>query len=435
MTIFHSNLECNTVTLYFKEAIMQPFRCTAAAVMACALSLPAGAGASQPAWQPTWYAAPQPAWDDSFILPTNVPARLSGQTVREIVRISVGGTRVRVVLSNRYGTVPVQIGAVRVAHAADGGAIRAATGRAVMFSGRAAVTLAPGASAVSDPVAFAVAPLTRLAVSTWFPDDTPVQTFHWGEQQTAYVGQGDVGQRAAFDPVDTFHGRAFLTGILVDAPAPARTVIAFGDSITDGNGSTPDANRRWPDVLAQRLAGRGVAVVNAGISGARLLGDKMGVNALARFEQDVLGQPGTKTVILLMGINDIGWPGSPFAPSAPPMTAAQMIAAYQQLIAMAHLHQVRIVGATVPPFEGALAGTPFAGHYSVAKERVRLAVNAWIRTAGAFDVVVDFDALLRDPARPARMLPAFDSGDHLHPGDTGYRAMAEAIALETLFAE
>ena len=222
----------------------------------------------------------------------------------------------------------------------------------------------------------------------------------------------------------------FLASVLVDAGPAAHTIIAFGDSITDGNGSTPDANRRWPDRLAERMAasGRDVAVVNAGISGARLLGDKMGVNALARFAQDVLAQPGAKTVIVLMGINDIGWPGSLFAPDAPPANAGQLIAAYRQLIALAHLHHIRIVGATLPPFEGALAGTPFAGHFSPAKDCVRIEVNAWLRTADAFDAVLDFDALLRDPAHPARLLPAFDSGDHLHPGDAGYQAMADAAS-------
>jgi len=383
-------------------------------------------------WQTTWFAAPQPLWDSSFILPTNMPASLSGQTVREIVRTSVGGQRVRVQLSNRYGATPLTIGAVHLALAAEGGATVAASGRAVTFNGRTAVVVPPGAPVLSDPVAFPVGPLTRLAVSTWFPAQTPLTTFHWGDQQTAYVGTGKIMQLTEFKSPTELKGRAFLAGVLVDATPHAHTVIAFGDSITDGNGSTPDANRRWPDALAQRLAGRGIAVINAGISGARLLQDKMGVNALARFEQDVLGQPGPKTVIVMLGINDIGWPGSPFAPNDPAITAGQVIAGYQQLIALAHAHQVRMVGSTLPPFEGALGGTPFAGHFSPAKDAVRHAVNHWIRTAGAFDAVIDADAVLRDPQRPARLLPAYDSGDHLHPGDAGYQALAAAIKPEQL---
>lgn len=375
-------------------------------------------------WQTTWFAAPQPSWDDTFILPTNVPASLSGQTVRELVRTSVGGKQLRVQLSNRYGSTPLTIGALRIALVRDGGQVDPATERALTFHGSASVVVAPGAPVLSDPVDFVVKPLTRVAVSTYFPVDTPVRTFHWGDQQSASI-------TSASAPAQQVKGRLFLTSLLVDAGPTAQSVIALGDSITDGNGSTPDANRRWPDLLAQRLAPQGVAVVNAGISGARLLGDKMGVNALARFEQDVLAQPGAKTVIVLLGINDIGWPGSPFAPADPAVSAEQLIGGYQQLISLARAHQVRIVGATLPPFEGALAGTPFAGHFSAQKERVRRSVNDWMRAAGAFDAVVDFDAVLRDPAHPARLLPAFDSGDHLHPGDAGYAAMAAAFGAGT----
>jgi len=398
-----------------------------AAVLASALS-------TTP-WQTTWFAAPQPTWDSSFILPTNIPASLSGQTVREVVRTSVGGRHVRVQFSNRYGTVPLTIGGASIALAGEGSDIVAASGHPLTFHGRASVVVPPGAPVVSDPVAFPVGPLTRLAVSTYFPATTPLSTFHWGDQQTASIGTGDVMQLTEIHDATAMRGRAFLTGVLVDAQPNARTVIAFGDSITDGNGSTRDANRRWPDALAQRVAGSGVAVINAGISGARLLQDKMGVNALARFEQDVLAQPGARTVIVMLGINDIGWPGSPFAPHDPAVTADQVIAGYQQLIALAHVHQVRILGATLPPFEGALHGTPFAGHFSPAKDQVRHAVNAWIRTAGAFDAVIDMDAVLRDPGRPSRLLPAFDSGDHLHPGDAGYQAMAAAIEREQLFPD
>jgi lysophospholipase L1-like esterase len=410
---------------------MHPSFPVGTAILACALSLSASGA---PVWQTTWFAAPQLVWDSSFVLSTNIPAHLAGATVREIVRTSVGGKRVRVQLSNRYGNTPLDIGAVRIALAGEGSATVPASDRALTFNGRTAVIVAPGALVLSDPVEFIVGPLTRLAISSYFPAKTPLTTFHWGAQQTAFIGTGNVTQQARFKPAGQIKGRVFLTGVLVEAGPAARTVIALGDSITDGNGSTPDRNRRWPDALAQRLAGRGVAVINAGISGARLLGDKMGANALARFEQDVLAQPGAKTVIVLIGINDIGWPGSPFAPGERAVTAAELIAGYQQLITLAHVHQVRIVGATLPPFEGALAGTPFEGHYSAAKDQVRQAVNTWIRSADAFDAVIDMDAVLRDPARPSRMLPAFDSGDHLHPGDTGYQAMAGAIALESLSA-
>jgi lysophospholipase L1-like esterase len=226
----------------------------------------------------------------------------------------------------------------------------------------------------------------------------------------------------------------FLSAVLIDALPDSRTVVALGDSITDGNGSTPDADRRWPDFLARRLAPHGVAVANAGISGARLLNDGMGERALARFEQDVLRQPGVSDVVVLLGINDIGWPGSPFAPAETMVTLNELTAGFRQLAATAHARTIRITVGTLPPFEGALEGTPFAGHYNPQKEVLRLRLNDWIRGAGIFDGVVDFDAVLRDPARPQRMRAELDSGDHLHPGDAGYRKMADAIDIDAIVA-
>jgi lysophospholipase L1-like esterase len=370
---------------------------------------------AQEHWTTSWYAAPQPAWDATFALPMNVPARLDNATLRETVRLSAGGQRIRLVFSNRYGHEPVRLGAVRVGPADDPGAARALT-----FSGQPGAAILPGATVTSDPVALPVRPLSQLAVTTWLPAPTPVASFHWGAQQTVYIDRAKVG------------GRLFLSAVLVESTQPARTVVALGDSITDGNGSTPDADRRWPDVLAERLAPHGIAVANAGISGGRLARDGMGVSALARLEQDVLSQPGVSDVIVLLGINDIGWPGSPFAPGERPVTLDELTAAYRQLVAASHVRGVRVTAGTLPPFEGALAGTPYAGHYSPDKERLRQRLNDWIRTAGVFDAVVDFDAVLRDPARPRRMRADFDSGDHLHPGDTGYRAMAEAIDIAPL---
>jgi lysophospholipase L1-like esterase len=327
------------------------------------------------------------------------------------------------------------------------------------FGGQREAVIAPGAPAVSDAVDLPVAALERLAASVYLPQRTPLATFHWGAQQTAVVTPGDTtgiaaapgaddaagaygpdtahaaASRAshAAPPLESLPGRVLVSAVLVESDQPARTVVAMGDSITDGNGSTPDRDRRWPDYLAARLAPGGVAVVNAGISGARLLGDRMGANAAARFEQDVLAQPGVATVAVLLGINDIGWPGSAFAPDEAPMTAQRMIAAYRQLIAQARVHGVRIVGGTMTPFEHGLQGTPFATHYSAAKDALRKEVNAWIRGSGEFDAVADFDAALRDPAHPARMLPRYDSGDHLHPGDAGYATMAEILNDALLF--
>jgi lysophospholipase L1-like esterase len=289
---------------------------------------------------------------------------------------------------------------------------------------------------VSDPVDLAAPALGRVAVSLYLPQPTEPSTFHWDARQTAYVADGD--QTAAIQlPADAtkLDTRVFLSALMVESPTPPKSVVTLGDSLTDGNGSTPDADRRWPDVLAERLAARGVAVLNAGISGGRLLKPGMGLSGLARVQRDVLGQPGVRAMIVMLGTNDIGWPGGPFAPQEPPMTAEALIDGLRQLIAQAHAHNVRIVGATLAPNENALQGTPLEGHHSPAKERVRQAVNRWIRESAQFDAVVDFDALLRDPARPSRLLPAYDSGDHLHPGDVGAKAMAQAIDLDVLLDE
>ena len=369
-------------------------------------------------WLSSWYAAPQPAWDSGFVLPMNVPAQLADQTVREHVRISAGGKRIRLVFSNRYGREPLTLGSVRVAPEVD-----ASRAQALTFSGKPVATIPPGATATSDPVALTVRPMERLVVTSHLSLPTRVASFHWGGQQSFEILSPTSGSTARAD------GRLFLNSVLVEAAPGGRTVVALGDSITDGNGSTPDMDRRWPDFLAQRLAPHGIAVANAGISGARLLKDGMGRSALARFEQDVLGQPGVSDLIVLLGINDIGWPGSPFAPRDNAVTLEELQAGFRQLAASAHAHGLRVTVGTLPPFEGALEGTPFAGHYSAAKERMRQQLNGWLRTAGLFDAVVDFDAVLRDPRRPGRMRAEFDSGDHLHPGDAGYQAMAAAIDI------
>ncbi|WP_296946910.1 SGNH/GDSL hydrolase family protein [uncultured Massilia sp.] len=409
-----------------------PIDKTASSAPALALALALALGAAAPAaahaatdgahWATSWYASPQPAWGAGFILPTGVPATLDDQTLRETVRVSAGGKRVRLVFSNRYGHAPVAIGRVRLA--LDG---QAGAGHAVTFGGRDDAVLAPGAQLVSDAVALEVAPLARLSVSTWLPRPTRIDSFHWGAQQTVAVAGHDRTGAPDFAPHAVVPGRLFLSGVLVETAAAPHVVVALGDSITDGNGSSPDRDRRWPDALARRLAPHGIAVANAGISGARLLRDGMGVNALARLEQDVLAQPGARDLIVLLGTNDIGWPGSPFAPAEAPAELDDLVRGYIQLVASAHARGIRVIGATLPPFEGALEGTPYAGHYSDAKERLRRALNAWIRAGGAFDAVVDFDAVLRDPRHPGRLRPDYDSGDHLHPGDAGYAAMADAI--------
>jgi lysophospholipase L1-like esterase len=389
-------------------------------------------------WIDTWSASPQPVWEPDFFAPAGIPRTLRNQTIRHVARISLGGSRVRVEFSNEYGEHPLVIGAAHVALAGEKDAIAPGSDRVLTFSGSTSITVPPGAPVWSDPVDLAVAALGSVAVSLFLPEVTPATTWHNDARQTAYIsGEGDFTAAERFEPAQTVTSRIFLSGIAVDAAPEARAVVLFGDSITDGDGSTLDANHRWPDFLAERLnkANPKVAVLNEGISGARVLRDRMGDNALARFDRDVLSHPRADTVVLMMGINDIGWPETILVPKGEPAPSAEdVIDGYEQIIARAHANGMRIIGATLTPFEDTFRGTPLYGYYSEAKEAKRAAINQWIRTSGAFDGVIDFDAATRDPANPKHIRAEYDKGDHLHPNDTGYKAMAESVDLGLLGA-
>ena len=386
-------------------------------------------------WIATWTSSPHEVWAPDFLAPVKVPRNLWGQTVRQVAQVSIGGKRVRVVLSNEYGPWPLKVGAAQIALSEKGSAIVPGSGKPLTFGGQISIVIPPGAPVISDPVDLSVAPFSSVVVSFFAPDVTPVNTFHWDAVQTTYVVAGNKIVETDFKADSTFTARILLSEILVDAPANARAIVTFGDSITDGNSSTPDTNRRWPDVLARRLNDAGgppVAVLNEGISGARILTDRMGVNALARFDRDVLRHRHADVVILMMGINDIGWPDSILEPNAPAPSPEDIIAGYKQLIARAHLHNMRVIGVTLTPFEDTFKGSPLSGYFNATKEQKRQAVNKWIRESGAFDGVIDFDVVVRDPNRPSFIQAAYDSGDHLHPNDAGYKAMAESIDLKLL---
>ena len=349
---------------------------------------------------------------------------MTNQTVRMIVRSSVGGRQVRVRLSNAFSGTTITIGASAIARSTRAAAIDGASSRALTFSGRRSTAIYAGQVVISDPVDLTVAPLTDLAVSLYLPGDVESPTNHRFGLRTTYVGAGD--QTTALDiasPVATTESYYWLAGIDVLAPARAETIVAFGDSITDGDQSTPNALAPWPTRLAERLqANRATAhigVVNAGISGNRILGDNG--SGLARLVHDALAQPGVSWIILLEGINDIT-AGSRQQNAAEPFTADHLIAAYRQVIAQAHVRGIRVAGATLTPFGGSSA-------YSDAGEQVRVAVNEWIRTGKAFDAVIDFDRAVRDPNDATRFRREADSPDLLHPGDAGYRLMADAIDL------
>jgi len=350
---------------------------------------------------------------------------MSNQTIRQIVHTSIGGSKVRVVLSNAFGTAPIEIGAAHVALREKDNTIAAGSAKPLTVGGSDTFTILAGATAVSDPVDLTVAPLSDLVIDLYVPKDigldvSPVTT-HNGASQTNYVSETGNHSGVTAPAPGTRAGAWFmLARVEVLAPTNTGAIVAFGDSITDGARSTSDMNTRWPDQLARRLAARkgpAFAVLNAGISGNRVLGDGAGVSALARFDRDVLMQTGVTHVVVMEGINDIG-----IARSNPMPSAQDLINGHKQLIERAHARGLKIYGATLTPYEG-------AAYFSPEGEAKRQALNDWIRTSGAYDGVIDFDKATRDPAAPTKFNPAYDSGDHLHPGDAGYKAMGDAVDL------
>jgi len=376
-------------------------------------------------WVATWGASPQRA---------GAPIQVQQQTIREIVHTSLGGSAVRVRISNAYGTSSLVIGAAHVALSSGGASIVAGSDRTLTFNGSPTVTIPAGALVVSDAVGLEVPSLGDLAVSLYLPDAVSALTEHTEALQTTYIsGQGDFTAVGTLASATTTHNFYFLSGVDVRVRGNARAVVAIGDSVTVGFGSTPDLNQRWPDLLAERLQSNPhtarVGVVNAGVVGNRILHDLVGTNALARLDRDVLVQTGAAFLIVLQGNADLLIPGA-FGLPAEEVSVAQIIQGYRQIIDRGHAMGLRVYGSPLNPLEG----YPFPGFWTAAREEQRQAVNEWIRTSNAFDAVIDFDAVLRDPTHPARILPQYDSGDHVHPNDAGYRAMADTIDLE-LFEE
>ncbi|HKV26611.1 MAG TPA: SGNH/GDSL hydrolase family protein [Candidatus Acidoferrum sp.] len=357
---------------------------------------------------------------------------LRDATLRQIVHLSLGGNEVRLWLSNRFGTAPLHFTAVHIARAvaANSDKIVANSDKAVLFSGAADVTIPPHADYLSDPVAFSVAPLTDVAVTLHLDVPPAEETGHPGSRATSYVVHGDMISAAELPSPEKVDHWYFLAGIDVAAAQDARAIVIFGDSITDGHGATTNGNDRWTDVLAKRLQAssgmRKVAVLNHGIGGNHLLTDGLGPNALSRFDHDVIAQAGARYLIVLEGINDVGMLSlkGEVVSAEHAALVNRIIAAYEQIVARAHTHGIKVIGGTILPFVGSNYYHP-----GPANEADRQVINAWIRAPGHFDAVIDFDKITRDPEHSERLLPAYDFGDHLHPSPAGYAAMAQGIPL------
>ena len=421
-----------------------------AAFLLCVCHLlltPTIAVAQANAWIATWATSPQ----STNPSPTLPMFNIENQTVRERVRVSIGGDQIRIRLSNEYGSVPLLLGAVTVASPMDVAGVNPDTIHSVTFSGRNSITIPPGAPILSDPIAFPVDRGAEISVSIYFPRRVTSPTIHALALKRAIISlPGDQTHAQKIDEGATSKSSILISAVLVPRQPSPHLVVAFGDSIVDGDQSTVDADRNWPSDLVRRLLSSSsrtstVAVVNEGLAGNRLLTGDDGVSAriglragfgasgLARFDRDVLGLPGVTHIVLVEGINDINFPGAKIdgqylADPADVRTAEDLIEAYLQLISRAHVHGIKMIGSTITPCEE----VDLPGYYSESKEAVRQTVNQWIRTSGAFDGVIDFDAVLRDPDHPSRLLPRFAASDHLHPNDLGYQAMADAIDLALL---
>lgn len=375
----------------------------------------------------TWAVSPQD-YNEVFpggVLPAPMPMMFSNQSLRQIVHVSVGGSSPRVHLSNLFGSTPLVLGGVHVALAGAGSSIVAGTDTELRFGGQTSVTIPPGQEVWSDPGTLQIPAAADVAITLFVPGTAAVSTVHSVAQQTEFVTAGNALSAASLDSAETRNSNYWLTGLDVTAPVEGGVIVTFGDSITDGVGSTSDANHRYPNYLAERLRAdaslAGFGVADEGISGNRVLHDVAGPNALGRFQRDVLGQTGATHVIILIGINDLGFSG--FAPDQA-VTASDLTGGLSTLISQAKGGGLHVSLATLTPLKGTMAP-----YYSDQTEALRGAVNAWIRNEADVDAVIDFDRAVQSSADPLAMNPDFDSSDHLHPNDAGYQAMANAIDL------
>jgi lysophospholipase L1-like esterase len=402
-------------------------------LLLCGFTFVSGA-ASRDRWVGTWAAAPFSGTDVHNDAAKAVYAKYGGSdtTFREIVHTSIGGSPVRVVFTNEFGMDPLTIGAGQIALSAGGSEIDLASAKTLTFGGQTSIVIPPGASAISDPADVNVLPLANVAISLFIPAQ-PISrvSVHDMAFQTNYQVPGDVISEKRLENAKEIYSWPFLKGLDVKAGGDTGSIVALGDSITDGYGSTRNANARWPDVLARRLQANKttarLSVLNEAIAANRLLRDDLGPSALARFDRDVLVQAGVKYLIILESINDIERATDPRLPSDI-VSVQDIIAGLNQLTERAHVHGIRVIGATLTPISAKGAPHP-------AREALRQAVNQWIRTTNTLDGIVDFDKAVRDPTDPMDFRPGSDSGDHVHPNDAGYQAMGDAIDLKLFGAK
>jgi lysophospholipase L1-like esterase len=391
-------------------------------ISTCAVRAHAKSRSQATRWVGTWASSPQlEDPKDALAAPG-----LADATLRQVVHVSLGGNRIRVRFSNAFGTSALEIEAAHVALATDAGAIEPQSDKPLAFDGRSSTRALPGALVYSDPIDFRLPPLAAVAVTIYLHSAPDGITTHAGSRETSYLIPGNVVSAPDMSKGQHVDHWYFLNGIDVLAPDSASSIAILGDSITDGHGSTTDGNDRWPDDLARRLQANKstaeIGVLNEGIGGNRLVHDRLGPNALARFDRDVLAQSGVRWLVVLEGINDIGTRVSNRGSGEKPASVEEILSAYQQIIMRAHSHNLVVLGATILPYKGAF-------YYSPDGEADRRMINDWIRTRGHFDGVIDFDAAARDSQDASQLAPSADSGDHLHPGAQGYKIMSDSIDL------
>jgi lysophospholipase L1-like esterase len=367
------------------------------------------------AWIASWVSAQQ------LTEPHNLPPApgLSNATLRQVIQLALGGERLRLRFSNEFGNAPLTLRRAGVALSKGGSAIEPQSNTALTFAGSASATLAPGETLTSDELSLGVVALANLAVTLAFDDAPPSNiTGHPGSRTTSYLQPGAEVSALEMSAAQATDHWYFLSEVDVLTDARARAIVTLGDSLTDGRGSITNENNRWPNLLSRRLLAREdtalLSVLNQGAGGNRVLEQGLGVHALARFERDVLGPPGVRWAVILEGINDLG--------ASPPATAAALIAAFREMIDKAHARSIKVIGGTIPPFEG-------AEYFTAAGEAARQAFNHWLRSSAELDGVIDFDQVMRDPSAPTRLSAVVDGGDHLHPCAEGYRIMADGIDL------